>query len=71
MREPANKTVLTDVSSLCSYRCTIIVQQLLWRFWMVQHVARSVLNLGHKSPCTRAWRRSAEGWPASGKHRVY
>jgi hypothetical protein len=25
MREPANKSLLTDVSRLCSYRCTIIV----------------------------------------------
>src|ERR1700674_2484388 len=24
MREPANKSLLTDVSRLCSYRCTII-----------------------------------------------
>jgi hypothetical protein len=50
MREPANKSLLTDVSRLCSYRCTIIVHQLLWRFRRVQHVARAVLDVGHKSP---------------------
>src|SRR5262245_45854711 len=38
MHEPANKSLLTDVSGLRSYRCTIIASLLLhslWRGWAV------------------------------------
>jgi hypothetical protein len=49
MREPANKSLLTDVSRLCSYRCTIIVSTTSLVFVEGQDVARKVLDMGHKS----------------------
>ena len=45
MREPADKSLLTDVSRLRSYRCTIIVQSSLWSLWRAQDVARKVLDM--------------------------
>ena len=48
MREPADKSLLTDVSRLRSYRCTIMVQSSLWSLWRAQDVARKVLDMWHK-----------------------
>src|SRR5438105_15962046 len=48
MREPANKSLLTDVSRLRSYRCTITASIPLRSSWRGWAVARPRLDTGHK-----------------------
>src|SRR5262245_16070563 len=49
MREPANKRMLTDVSGLRSYRCTITVSTPLRSSWRDRVLASPRLDTGHKS----------------------
>jgi hypothetical protein len=48
MREPANKRMLTDVSGLRSYRCTIIASIISPQFVERRAVAPPTLDMGHK-----------------------
>ena len=47
--EPANKRMITDVSRLRSYRCTIIASTPLRSSWRGRVVAPPKLDMGHKS----------------------
>ena len=58
MREPANKRMLTDVSGLRSYRCTIIKLANPSEFREGTENVASNLDKGHKRMRTATWPRS-------------
>src|SRR5205823_10961393 len=65
MREPANKSLLTDVSGFCFHPCTIIPTHTSPQFpeKTLRHV--STLDLGHKRMRSGIHSLAAQGRPAA------